>query len=267
MTPLAATSATLVAASVWLALPFEQALPALGRVGPGGTGGALSRAKGLLAVVAAGLVAWTFLTPHVFALGMIGGGVAMAVHGMVRRRRARRAADARASMVLGVCESMASDLAAGQPPVTVLERAADDWAELTPVAVAARMGADVPEALRALAALPGGGQLRALAASWQVAHGAGSGLSAAIARAATTIRAERRTARLVSAELASARATARMLAVLPAGVLLLGAGVGGDPVGFLLGSSFGLACLAVGLALAVAGLHWLDRIADRVLHR
>ena len=95
----------------------------------------------------------------------------------------------------------------------------------------------------------------------------GSGLAGAIRQAADAIRADRRTARLVAAELASAHATARMLAVLPLGVLLLGTGIGGDPVGFLTGSTAGLVCLAVGLALSYAGLLWLERIADRVLRR
>jgi tight adherence protein B len=58
-----------------------------------------------------------------------------------------------------------------------------------------------------------------------------------------------------------------MLAVLPVGVLLLGAGVGGDPIGFLTGTTPGLVCLALGLALSFSGLLWLERIADRVLRR
>ena len=62
---------------------------------------------------------------------------------------------------------------------------------------------------------------------------------------------------MVAAELAAAYATARMLAVLPLGVLLLGSGIGGDPVGFLTGSIPGLVCLALGLALSFAGLQWL----------
>ena len=76
-----------------------------------------------------------------------------------------------------------------------------------------------------------------------------------------------RTARLVASELAAAHATARMLAVLPLGVLLLGTGIGGDPVGFLTGSTAGLVCFAVGLGLSFAGLLWLERIADGVLGR
>ncbi len=64
-----------------------------------------------------------------------------------------------------------------------------------------------------------------------------------------------------------AYATARLLAVLPFGVLLLGSGIGGDPVGFLAGSTAGLVCLALGIGLSFSGLLWLERIAGRVLRR
>jgi len=62
-------------------------------------------------------------------------------------------------------------------------------------------------------------------------------------------------------------ATARLLAVLPLGVLLLGSGLGGDPIGFLLGTTPGLVCLCAGVALEYLGLRWLARIGDRVLGR
>ena len=135
------------------------------------------------------------------------------------------------------------------------------------MAAAAQMGADVPDRAERAGLAAGRGAARTLAATWEVAHETGAGLAAAIGQAAEAIRADRRTARLVAAELAAAHATARMLAVLPLGVLLLGSGIGGDPVGFLVGSGAGLGCLAVGLALSFAGLLWLDRIADRVLGR
>jgi tight adherence protein B len=176
---------------------------------------------------------------------------------MLRRRRAVVEAQRRGDRVLGVCEAIASDLTAGQPPSAALERA--------PVAAAGRMGADVPSALRELATRPGAGQLRRVAATWQVAHDTGAGLASAMRSAGDAIRAERRTARLVATELAAAHATARMLAVLPVGVLLLGTGIGGDPVGFLLRSTPGLVVLTAGLALTFCGLAWLDRIAERVL--
>ncbi len=204
-------------------------------------------------------------THLVLAVIAVASGWALA--GMVRRRRAAREAERRAAEVLALSEAMASDLAAGQPPLVVLERAAAEWPEFAPAAVAGRMGADVPSVLRDLAGRPGARQLRTVAATWQVAHHTGAGLAGALARAADTMRAERRTARLVATELAAARATARMLALLPVGVLLLGAGVGGDPVGFLLGSPAGVGVLAAGLALCFAGLRWLEHIADTVLRR
>ncbi len=214
--------------------------------------------------VAAG---WSLLDARLLALAVIGTGTAAGSLRLVRRRRTAREADRRAELVLATCETMAADLAAGQPPLRTLRRSAEDWPELARVAAAGDMGADVPAAFRALAARPGAAQLRTLAASWEVAHQTGSGLADAVARAADTIGFERRTARLVAGELASARATARMLAVLPVGVLLMGVGVGGDPVGFLLGTPVGLGCLAVGLLLCWLGLTWLDRIADQVLRR
>jgi tight adherence protein B len=212
-------------------------------------------------------VGWSVLDPRTLVLGVVGVATAMGIAGLVRRRRETRRADQRAELVLATCEAMAADLAAGQPPLHALRRSAEDWRELDGAARAGDLGGDVPTALRELAALPGAGQLRTLAASWEVAHHTGSGLADAVGRAARTIRSERRTARLVAAELAAARATARMLAVLPVGVLLMGVGVGGDPVGFLLGTTVGLGCLVAGLLLCWTGLTWLDRIADRVLKR
>jgi tight adherence protein B len=227
----------------------------------------LSPALLALAACAGGLVLWAWLSLERFVLALLLVAVAAGIGRIVQRRRVARAAERRADQVLAVCEALTSDLAAGQPPLVSLERVASEWPELAPAAVAARMGADVPAVLRDLAGRPGAGQLRTLAATWHVAHATGAGLAAAIAQAAEAIRTDRRTVRLVAAELAAARATARVLAVLPLGVLLLGAGIGGDPVGFLTGSLPGLVCLALGLALSFAGLLWLERIADRVLHR
>jgi tight adherence protein B len=57
-----------------------------------------------------------------------------------------------------------------------------------------------------------------------------------------------------------------MLALLPALGLLLGIAVGGDPVGWLLGTPLGLACMVLGLLLVAAGLTWASRIVARTEH-
>ncbi len=181
-----------------------------------------------------------------------------------RRRRQAVAAHAVSLRVLESCELLRSELAAGRPAGVALDRAAREWPELTPVARAWHLGSDVPGALRAVARADGAGDLRLLAAAWQVAHRSGQGLGTAVAAIADDLVAEQATRRVVDSELASARATARLVAVLPVPVLLMGGSTGTEPWGFLLGTGVGLACLAGGLAFLLAGLWWVETIARSV---
>lgn len=183
---------------------------------------------------------------------------------LVRRRRQDREAEARAVRVLEYCDSLAGDLAVGTPPRTALEHSVGDFEEFVPVASAAWLGSDVASAMRDLAVRPGFGDLRLVAAAWQVAERSGGGLAAALARVADGVRERRRTSRLVAAELASAWATARIMAGLPLFFVVAGSGIGADPLGFLTGTTAGLACLAVGCALSLTGLFWLQRVAAAV---
>ena len=177
---------------------------------------------------------------------------------LVRRSRRARAAERRQRLVVEVCEAMVGELRAGQPLLRSLEHCVEVWPDMGTVLAAGRLGADVPSSLRRLARLPGAEGLRQVAAAWQVSQESGAGLATVLAQVARTARERESTRHLVRGELASAQATARLVAVLPLGSLAMSAGIGGDPWHFLLGTAVGLACLGAGCACAFAGLR-LDR--------
>jgi tight adherence protein B len=215
-----------------------------------------------VAVAGAGVV--TLLDGSRLVVGLIVLGGATGVLQLWRRGRRRQDQDRRRTAVVEVAEALVGELRAGQPVVVALERGLEVWPPFGPVVAAARLGADVPGALRRLAELPGAEALREVAAAWQVSERSGATLSTALAQVAESARAHQATAHLVRAELASAQATARLVAVLPVATLAMSAGVGADPWRFLFSHPVGLACLATGVALILTGLWWIDRVAAGV---
>lgn len=248
--------AGLLGAAGWLALAPAAAPPASRHLG---------RLLLLGVAVLAGSATTSGLVPaQAPALLVVLGGAIAGVAHIVRRLTARKARDATARQVVEACEVIAAELTAGRPSGAALALACAAWPGLRPVAEAHTLGSDVPGALRRQAGLPGAEDLRVVAGAWQVAHHSGQGLAAAVERVARGIRARHRSRRVVESELASARATARLVALLPLAALAMGSGAGGSPWPFLLGTPPGLLCLAAGLALGIAGLAWIEAIADRV---
>lgn len=234
---------------------------------PGGAAvvrpGRVTRLGTLVLGAAAGSLV-TLLDGLDLALGLVALGGAAGVVQIWRRGRRRRTLDRRRAAVVELGEVLVGELGAGQPVVRALERGEQAWQEFAAVAAAARLGADVPAALRVLAAEPGAEGLREVAAAWQVSERSGAPLASALAQVVESARARQSTAGLVRAELASAQATARLVAALPVATLAMASGVGADTWGFLLHHPAGVACLAAGVALVLAGLGWIDRIAAAV---
>jgi tight adherence protein B len=210
--------------------------------------------------------------PLAFALGPVLAG--LAVVGLVlaqrslRLRIARRTAAGERSRAVEACGTLAAELRAGRDPGQALAAAAEvaagpSAATLAAAAAAARLGGDVPAALMAAGDSAVEAVLRALAACWTVCAASGSGLAAAVERLEEGLRAEQAQRRAVDAELAGPRATAGLLAVLPAAGLLLAAGLGADPLHVLLATPLGLVCLVLGLGLDALGVLWTGRLVAR----
>ena len=256
MTTPEVTAALTAASGAWLLVS-----------GPAWSGAPRHRAvwgvPGLAATVAT-LVLLALWRPGLAVVAAVLAAAGVGAGRLLRQRAGRRREQEVAARVLECCELMAAELGAGQPPGRCLAEAAAAWPPLAAVAEAFRMGADVPGAFRQLADDPGADDLRLVAAAWQVAHRTGQGLAETVQAVAADLRAAAASRRVVEGELASARATARMVAGLPVLALAMGSGAGGDPWGFLLGTPAGVACLAAGLALGLAGLAWIESIARSV---
>jgi tight adherence protein B len=230
-------------------------------VSPIGSSATRSRIRSSVVIVL-GASAAVVLLPH----GWVGpllvvGPASWVAHLLWRRRTTARSAAATSTRMAEVCDLLAAELSAGRPPETALREASAAWPALVPVAEVARLGGDVPAALREVARTPGAGGLRLLAAAWSVSRRTGGSLGAATQRVAEAVRREQATRRVVAGELASARATARLMAALPILALLMGSGAGADPWSFLLRTPAGLGCLAAGLASGLAGVWWIEQIA------
>ncbi|OIK27063.1 type II secretion system F family protein [Streptomyces malaysiense] len=206
-------------------------------------------------------------------LALLGGSVIPVAAGaagvpVLRRVRlageARRARERRVDQVIALCGAFAGEVRAGRQPGEALLRAARDSGGLggaqAAVVAAARFGGDVPGALAVVARQPGAEGLLGLAACWRVAVDQGAGLAAGLDRLDGALRAERDQRADLRAQLAGARATAVLLAALPALGLLLGAAMGAAPLRVLLHSGPGLGCLLTGALFETAGLWWSARI-------
>ena len=256
--------AALLAAGSVLALAPGRPVLAVGPASGAAPGDGAPATRWVVLAVCAAAAAVVLLDGATLVLALLATASTAATVQAWRRRVRARIRDDRRARVVEVGEALVGELRAGQPPQVALARAGEVWPDLSPVVAAARLGADVPEALRDRGRLPGAEGLADLAAAWQVSQRSGAALTTSLGQVVASARARQLAGHLVRGELSSARATARLVALLPVGTLAMSAGIGGDPWSFLFGHPVGLGCLGAGAALVFAGLAWIDRMAAAV---
>lgn len=187
---------------------------------------------------------------------------------MYRSRRARCAIEETRTLEAAL-DVLVGELRVGAHPVRAFAVAADETAgpvaaALRGVAARARLGADVTAGLRAAArssAQPM--HWHRLAVCWQLAGEDGLAIATLMRTGQRDIAERHRFSARVYSGMAGARATAVILAGLPALGVMLGQLIGAHPLSFLLGGHLGGWLLLAGSVLACGGLLWSDRIIQR----
>ena len=216
-------------------------------------------------VVAAAIVGWSASGP--VAAAALGTYAGLAARTVLRRREHRDRAAARAQ-ALDELGALAADLRAGLPPgelvPTDLASTRLAPADRTPVGLGpdGSAGAAWSPAAAGSRVSPDEHRLRDLtAAVWRLAERTGAPVADLVDRIEADGRAADRGRAAAAAHAAGARATALLLAGLPAGGIALGYAIGVDPLRVLLHTPLGAACVAGALVLQLGGLAWADRLA------
>jgi len=254
-------SSLAAAVAVWLRRPDDWIMVGhrLGR--PEGERGPWAPPPSLVAVAATCVVVVAVPSaPTQIALVAI---VAAVLFALRLRGSARQRAESAAFRVdvARVIRSVSAELRAGVDPAAALHAATLDESSAW-VGVHAAGPVDVKTALQSAATTPGGEGLADVSAAWHLAEQTGAPLAVILDRIAGSIQAEVELEREVAVEVGPARATARLMAVLPIFGLGLGLLLGVNPVAVLVGSGLGVACLVGGLALACCGVWWIEHIVS-----
>ncbi len=162
-----------------------------------------------------------------------------------------------------IIDTLAADLRAGALPHVAVERLAREFDVVIPVQNAIVNGQDAKEAWLKAAEVPGYEACAWVASAWAVAFESGAPLADVLECLAEDIRSELDLHKDVAAAVAPARSTALMMALLPILALGMGAGMGAEPRATITQSLVGAGSVTSGVVLAMIGILWVDRIAER----
>ncbi|EOM74801.1 type ii secretion system integral membrane subunit [Rhodococcus rhodnii] len=194
--------------------------------------------------------------------------VAVTLWSRAIRTRADRARSASLAALRSALDAVVADLGVGAHPALACESAAND-ADGTvgdafgAAAARARLGGSAaPGFLEATGAIEH--ELRAVGRVWAVAERHGLPLADLLDAARSDLIGRSRFRSRTESALAGARATAAVLAGLPAVGIALGQAMGAAPLKVLLGGGIGDVLAVLGCTLVCAGLVWTDRITEKV---
>lgn len=172
--------------------------------------------------------------------------------------------------VAALVSAVGVHLRAGASPVSALESALQEAAPgptnrgLARVVELVHLGASPSGALASVGV--GHRALGWLAACWRITEATGAPLAPVAERLANALREQLAHDRAVQAELAGARASARLLGALPLVGLAMGEALGAGPVHVLLWTPAGRGCLLTGVGLEWIGLRWSRAIVTAARH-
>jgi tight adherence protein B len=132
------------------------------------------------------------------------------------------------------------------------------------LAAEAARGARLEPTWRAAAERSASPALLAVAEGWGLSERHGAPVVEVLDALVGALRDRMRTAAAVETALAAPRATARLLAVLPVGGVVLGELVGVHPLAVLVGSAAGRVAGVLGLAATLGGRLWMRRLVASV---
>ena len=218
-----------------------------------------------LAASAAAAAAAALSTPLVAVLAAVL--AAVAARALLARRRADRLGLQLQALTEGL-GALSAELRSGRPLTTATDAAVAACAD-------AESGRALARAVRAAdassPAAPGtaddglGDALERIAAAVRLSTRTGCSLAAVLGAVEDDLRARRRHREELRAATAGPRASAMVLAGLPAIGLAMGSGVGADPWHVLTATGTGQVLLVAGVALELAGLAWSRSLVRRAL--
>jgi tight adherence protein B len=218
----------------------------------------------VLLVVALGAAALPAGPAATCAALLIGATLALLTSAELRRRRDSK----QIGMLLVATRTLAREVRTGASPVTaVLATAAAHpgcsaaLSRLAAAVVGRRGGSATSVDPGAVDEVDQQSEVVArLSAGWELSARYGVPWAALVETVATDLADRQRAESLRNAQVAGPRVSGYVLAVLPALGILLGAGMGADPIHVLLGTGVGAVLLLVGSTLTCLGLAWTASI-------